>query len=50
VERGLTSLQIADELSISKFTVSRHRQDILAKLQVKNSAEACRLAHTLGIL
>jgi DNA-binding CsgD family transcriptional regulator len=50
VERGLTSLQIAEELSISKFTVSRHRQDILSKLQVNNSAEACRLAHSLGIL
>jgi DNA-binding CsgD family transcriptional regulator len=50
VERGLTSVQIAEELSISKFTVSRHRQDILAKLQVKNSTEACRLARSLGII
>jgi DNA-binding CsgD family transcriptional regulator len=50
VERGLTSNQIAEELSISKFTVSRHRQEILSKLQVKNSAEACQLAHSLGII
>jgi DNA-binding CsgD family transcriptional regulator len=50
VERGLTSNQIADELSISRFTVSRHRQEILSKLQVKNSAEACQLAHSLGII
>jgi DNA-binding CsgD family transcriptional regulator len=50
VERGLISNQIADELSISKFTVSRHRQEILSKLQVKNSAEACQLAHSLGII
>jgi DNA-binding CsgD family transcriptional regulator len=50
VERGLTSVQIADKLAISKFTVSRHRQGILAKLQVRNSTEACQRAHSLGII
>lgn len=50
IERGLTSNDIASQLSISRNTVSRHRQEILAKLQVRNSAEACRIARQLGIL
>lgn len=50
IDSGRTSAQIAEALSISKNTVSRHRQDILAKLQVKNSMEACKIAKTLGIL
>lgn len=50
IERGYTSAEIAEQLSISKHTVNRHRQEILAKLQVKNSIEACRLAKTLGII
>ena len=39
-----------DILSISKNTVSRHRQQILAKLQVKNSMEACSIAKTMKII
>ena len=35
---------------ISKNTVSRHRQQILAKLQVKNSMEACSIAKTMKII
>ncbi len=50
IDRGLRSHDIADHLSISKYTVSRHRQEILAKLQVKNSIEACRVAKALGII
>lgn len=50
IDSGKTSAQIADVLSISKNTVSRHRQDILAKLQVNNSMEACKIAKTIGIL
>lgn len=50
VERGMTSLDIAAALCISKNTVSRHRQEILAKLQVNNSTEACRRAKQLGII
>lgn len=44
IDSGRTSAQIADALSISKNTVSRHRQDILAKLQVKKSMEACKIS------
>ena len=37
------SKDIAQTLSISINTVNRHRQNILEKLQVNNSIEACGL-------
>lgn len=50
IDKGLTSKSIAGMLSISINTVSRHRQEILSKLQVKNSIEACRIAKDLEII
>ncbi len=50
IDSGKRSYEIAEMLSISKNTVSRHRQEILAKLQVKNSIEACRIAKTMKII
>lgn len=50
IERGLTSSQIADELGISRYTVSRHRQEVIARLQVRNSTEACRIARQLKLI
>ncbi len=50
IEKGFTSHDIAAQLCISKNTVSRHRQEILAKLQVKNSTEACIRAKQLHII
>ncbi len=50
VESGLTSQAIADRLCISRHTVSRHRQEILAKLQVRNSAEAICRARLLKLI
>ena len=50
IDSGKRSYEIAEILSISKNTVSRHRQQILAKLQVKNSMEACRIAKTMKII
>lgn len=50
IDSGKKSQEIAEILSISKNTVSRHRQEILAKLQVKNSMEACRMAKTMKII
>lgn len=50
IDNGLTSKSIASMLSISVHTVSRHRQEILGKLQVRNSIEACRLARKLGLI
>lgn len=47
---GLMSKEIAARLSISINTVSRHRQEILAKLQAKNSVDACRIARTLNLI
>lgn len=50
IDSGLKSREIADALHISVHTVSRHRQEILGKLQVKNSHEACRVARSIDLL
>ena len=50
IDRGLTSKEIAATLYISTNTVSRHRQEILGKLHVKNSIEACRVAKELKLI
>lgn len=50
VDAGNRSKGIADILGISLHTVSRHRQNIIAKLKVRNSAEACKTARNLGLL
>jgi len=44
------SKEIADTLSISINTVNRHRQNILERLRVNNSIEACRIAEFMGLL
>ena len=50
IDKGLMSKEISGRLSISINTVSRHRQEILGKLQVKNSIEACRIAKDLKLI
>lgn len=50
IDKGMASKKIAETLSISINTVSRHRQEILGKLQVKNSIEACRVAKGLKLI
>lgn len=50
IDKGESSKDIACTLSISINTVNRHRQNILEKLQVKNSIEACRIAKELNLL
>ncbi len=50
IDQGMMSKNIASLLSISINTVSRHRQEILQKMKVKNSIEACRVAKDLGII
>ena len=50
IDEGNRSKGIADILGISLHTVSRHRQNIIAKLKVRNSAEACKIARTLYIM
>lgn len=50
IAAGMTSKEIAAALNISINTVSRHRQDILAHLNAKNSLEACRTAKSANII
>lgn len=50
IDSGKTSAAIAETLGISKNTVSRHRQEILAKLKAKNSIEACKIAKAIKII
>ena len=50
IEMGMKSAVIADQLNISIHTVSRHRQEIIRKLQVKNSHEACRVAKSMRLI
>ena len=47
---GLLSKEIAERLSISINTVNRHRQNILQKLQVDNTIEACKTGRIMGLL
>lgn len=47
IDKGKKSKEIADLLYISLHTVNRHRQNILEKLHVSNSIEACRIAKEL---
>lgn len=50
IQNGKSSKMIADKLEISKHTVDRHRQNIIAKLQVNNTTEACHKAKRLGLI
>ncbi|SHH75773.1 response regulator transcription factor [Flavobacterium defluvii] len=47
LQKGKQSKEIASLLFISINTVSRHRQNILEKMKVNNTAEACTLAMKL---
>ncbi|WP_129715427.1 response regulator transcription factor [Pedobacter sp. SYP-B3415] len=48
IHHGKQSKEIAAVLSISMNTVNRHRQNILEKLRVNNSVEACRIASSFN--
>lgn len=50
IKKGKKSKDIATQLSISINTVHRHRQNILEKLHVANSMEACRMAESLKLI
>lgn len=50
IENGNSSKVIADMLRISVHTVNRHRQNIIAKLKVRNSAEACKIARNFALI
>lgn len=44
IAEGLTNQQIADKLFISITTVSSHRQNLMLKLEVKNTASLVKMA------
>jgi DNA-binding NarL/FixJ family response regulator len=44
IAEGYTNPQIAEKLFLSSFTVDSHRKNLLAKLEVKNTATLIRLA------
>ncbi len=50
LSKGLISKQIADKLFISVNTVNTHRQRIIEKLDVSNTAEAVQYAGRLGLI
>lgn len=50
IQSGKSSKMIANRLDISKHTVDRHRQNIIAKLRVNNTTEACHKAQSLGLI
>lgn len=50
IAKGIPSKLIADKLSISVNTVNRHRQDILARLKVKNTAAAVEIALRMNLI
>lgn len=50
IEQGKMSKEISSILFISINTVNRHRQNILKKLHVDNSIQACQIARGLGLI
>ena len=50
ISGGAASKQIADALHVSIHTVNTHRQNIIKKMNVANTAEAIRLATHLGLI
>ncbi|MFI2744208.1 response regulator transcription factor [Zhouia sp. PK063] len=50
IQQGKLSKEIAEHLAISIHTVNRHRQNVLEKLNVQNSIEACRIAALMHLI
>lgn len=50
IQLGMSTATIAATLHLSAYTVSRHRQNIIARLQVRNTTEAVRIAHRAGLI
>ncbi len=48
--RGLSSNQIADQLSISTLTIDTHRKNIFRKLEINTSIELVNFAHENKLL
>lgn len=50
ISEGFTNAEIADKLFLSKRTVEGHRQNLINRLEVKNSAELIKLAVRHGLV
>lgn len=50
IRQGFASKEIADRICISKHTVDRHRQNVIEKLHVNNTTQACHKAKELGLI
>ena len=50
IASNFTSQEIADKLFLSKRTIDIHRQNLLLKMEVKNSAALVKKAMQLGLL
>lgn len=50
LDKGLVSKEIADRLFISANTVNNHRQNIIRKMGLSNTAEALAYAKRIGIV
>ncbi|WP_375437329.1 response regulator [uncultured Hymenobacter sp.] len=50
VRSGLTTREMANQLSLSEFTVSTHRRNIMHKLELHNVAALVQFAHKHGLL
>jgi two-component system response regulator NreC len=50
IGQGLTNIEMADKLFISRRTVEGHRQNLIDKTGAKNTAALMRFAYTKGIL
>lgn len=50
IAEGATTNEIAEKLFLSKRTIETHRQNMMEKLQVKNTATLIRLAMSEGLL
>ena len=49
IVKGLTSNQIGEKLFISRFTVQKHRKNIIKKTKVHSTAELVKYAIDRGI-
>jgi len=47
---GFTNMEIADKIFLSKRTIEGHRQSLIEKMNVKNTAELVKVAFQSGIL
>lgn len=50
IAEGLTNPQIAEQLFVSVTTVNSHRQNLLIKFEVSNTASLIKLAAGLGLI